>query len=120
VVKHKCAIKEARAEVSSHSSEGLMSRSVKPATQSAAWEAIQENNRKIRETRDRIQAWATATAGPSSEQEGTSQGPDPDDEEPSLDDQDDGFVPSEWSDLLAVWAREPGPNDDVTDKVTAD
>ena len=74
-----------------------VSRSVKPATQSAAWEAIQENNKKIKETRDRIQAWAMATAGPSSEQEGTSQGPDPDDEEPSLDGQDDAFVPSEWS-----------------------
>ena len=47
-------------------------------------------------------------------------GPDPDDEEPSPDDEDDEFRPSEWSDLLAAWAREPGPNDDVTDKVTAD
>jgi len=58
------------------------------------------------------------TEGPSSMQEEPGQGPDPDDEEPSLDNGDDEFVPSEWSDLLAAWAREPGPNDDVTDKVT--
>ena len=61
-----------------------------------------------------------ATEGPSSMQEEPGQGPDPDDEVPSLDDEDNEFVPSEWSDLLAAWAREPGPNDDVTDKVTAD
>ena len=100
-----------------------MSRSVKPATQNAAWEAIQENNRKIKESRDRIQAWATATVGPSGAQGGPSldeEGPDPDNEEISPDDEDNEFRPSEWSDLLAAWAREPGPNDDVIDKVTAD
>ena len=97
-----------------------MSRSIPEATQNMTWAAIQENNRKIAERRERIQAWATATAGPSSEQGGPSQGPDLDDEEPSLDDQDDAFVPSEWSDLLAAWARAPGSNDDITDKETAD
>ena len=101
----------------------LVSRSVKPMTQNAAWDAIQENNRRIKESRDRIQAWATATVGPSGVQGGPSQGeegPDPDNKETSLDDEGNEFVPSEWSDLLAAWAREPGPNDDVIDKVTAD
>ena len=100
-----------------------MSRSISAATQAAALEATQENNRKIKESRDRIQAWATATVGPSSAQGRPSQGEeglDPDSEGISPDDEDNEFVPSEWSDLLAAWAREPGPNDDVTDKVTAD
>ena len=100
-----------------------MSRSVKPATQNAAWEAIQVDNRKIKESRDRVLAWTTTIVGPSGTQEGSSQGeegPDPDSEGISPDDEDDEFVPNEWSDLLAAWAREPGPNDDVTDKVTAD
>ena len=77
-----------------------MSRSIKPATQNAAWEAIQENNRKIKESRDRIQAWATATVGPSSAQGGPSQGEeglDPDSEGISPDDEDDELRPSEWS-----------------------
>ena len=100
-----------------------MSRSISAATQAAALEATQESNRKIKESRDRIQAWATATEGPSSVQGGPSQdegGLSPDSEGISPDDEDDEFRPSEWSDLLAAWAREPGPNDDVTDKVIAD
>ena len=101
----------------------FLSRSIPEVTQNAAWAALQENNKRVRERRDRIQAWATATTGPSSAQGGPSQaegGLDPHDEEPSLDVEDGEFVPSEWSGLLAAWAREPGPNDDVTDKVTAD
>ena len=98
-----------------------MSRSVPEATQKAAWGALQESNRKIKESRDKVLAWATATTGPSSTQEGSSQGkggPDPDNEEISPYDEDNEFRPSVWSDLLASWAREPRLNDDVIDKVT--
>ena len=100
-----------------------MSRSVPEATQKAAWAAMQESNRKIKESRDRVLAWTATTAGPSGTQVGSNQGegrPDPDNEETSPDDEDNEFEWSVWSDLLASWAREPGLNEDITDKVMSD
>ena len=77
-----------------------MSQSVLETTQKAAWAAMQENNRQIRESRNKVLAWATATVGPSSAQEGSSQGEEGlshDNEEISPDNEDDKLRPSEWS-----------------------
>ena len=76
-----------------------MSRSIKAATQNAAWEATQEASRQIKESREKVLAWAMTTAGPSNVQGGpsrTEEGSSLNDMGMSFEDKDKEAGPTEW------------------------
>ena len=77
-----------------------LSRSIKAATQNAAWEATQEASRQIRESREKVLAWTTTTAGSSNAQGGpsrTKEESNPDDIGIGSEDEDEKARPDGWS-----------------------